>query len=281
MKKAMIDEIESIRTANNDKIRVFGTWIRINGELFLMPLVKGNSKLGEDVWHGSTLPTTKEYNVTYSKTGESIIEMGTCPTTCRDKDTGKITCYGCQNNYRYEDVQYKLAKRTKLLRVYPEIYFELIRIQLKYEDINKLRIHATGDFIPGEAIGYYNVLKDFPDIAAWTYTKIKNSAEIAKLDTLPNMNVVKSILPWGRFNYGTVAHIAASYYRLKRMNKTVYICRCGIDKNQHCSNCDGCSKHEYVLFLEHSTKYKAWLDYGFEKLKALIESQPKSVINKG
>lgn len=278
MKKEMITFIESIQTTNHDSVKVFGNLIRVNDELFPLPLVKGNSKLGETVYHASTLPTNAAYTVTDKNTGETFTEKGTCPMTCKDKD-GNITCYGVHGNYNFPSVQYLLARRTAFLRKYPEIYFHCVKAQLIYEEVEKLRIHATGDFIPGEAIGFYNVLKEFPDISAWTYTKVTNDSDIDTLDSLDNMNVVKSILPWGGFNYGHNAYIAAAYYRLKRMNKSVYICRCGIDKNQHCSNCDGCSKHEYVLFIEHSTDYDAEKDYGFDKLKELIESQPKSIIS--
>ena len=59
------------------------------------------------------------------------------------------------------------------------------------------------------------------------------------------------------------------------MGKSVYICRCGVDKNQHCTNCKGCSKNDYVLFIEHSTDYKAENDPCFNELKEIIERQPK------
>ena len=145
--------------------------------------------------------------------------------------------------------------------------------ELENEDIERLRIHATGDFITGEAKKYYELLKEFSHIKAWTYTKVTNDSDIELLDSLPNCNVVKSIIKGYGFNFGHVPYIANVYYYLKRNNKSVYICRCGIDSNQHCSNCDGCSDHDYVLFLEHSTGYKAESDYGFQKMVDLIESQ--------
>ena len=66
---------------------------------------------------------------------------------------------------------------------------------------------------------------------------------------------------------------ASEYKALTAQGKNVYICRCGIDKNQHCTNCKGCSKNEYVLFVEHSTDYKAEADADFAELKAIIEAQ--------
>ena len=245
--------------------KVFGNFVEIDGVLYPLPLVEGNEKLGKKVWHASTLPTWEEISAKL-ETGEVITEKGTCPMSCNG-------CYGTTNNYRYNSTKFYLIMRTRLLRNYPGIYFQLVRIQLTYENIEKLRIHATGDFIPGEAFQYYIILKDFPAVKAWTYTKVTNDSDIDLLNTLKNMNVVNSLVKGFGYNYGHVARIANMYYALKRAGESVFICRCGIDKNQHCSDCNGCSDHKYVLFIEHSTGYNAQKDYGFNKIVELIESQ--------
>lgn len=245
-------------------IKTFNSFVRIDSNLYPLPFVQGNEKLGTSVWHSGTLPTNKTFTLEYD--GETITSEGTCEGTCEG-------CYGTSGHYQRKKMIYYLIMRTKLLREYPSIYFELAKIQLEYEDIKKLRIHSVGDFIPGEALAYYNMLKEFPNIKAWTYTKVRNSYEIDLLDTLPNCNVVKSIIPGFGFNYGHNAYIANVFYYLKRAGKSVYICRCGVDENQHCSDCDGCSDHEYVLFIEHSTGYNASTDYGWNKIIELIENQ--------
>lgn len=260
MKKAMQERIESIG------LKAYGNLVMIDGELYPLPLVQGNEKLGRNVWHGSTLPTTHEYIATDKKTGETIKESGTCPTTCSG-------CYGTKGCYNWNSTKYLLAKRTSLLRNYPEIYFFLVALQIEFENIEKLRIHATGDFLDGEATGYINVLKKFPNVKAWTYTKRDVVGEIAELDAMPNCNVVKSIIPGRGFNFGPVAYIANLFYLLKRRGESVYICRCGIDPQQHCSNCNGCSDHKFVLFIEHSTDYDAKSDYGYGKIVELINNQ--------
>ena len=256
-------------------LRSYGNFVSVNGILYPLPLVNGNEKLGLTVWHGSTVPGNGIVTAAFTDKKEiehNVSENGTCPLLCKG-------CYGFANNYQYESTKYYLIMRTKLLRNYPETYFQLVRIQLETEEIEKLRIHATGDFIKGEALGYYNVLKDFPNIKAWTYTKVTDDHDIDILDSLPNVNVVKSIIPGFGFNFGHVAYIANMFYSLKRAGKSVFICRCGTEDKtkpetiQHCSDCDGCSNHEYVLFIEHSTKYNAKKDYGYSKLVALIESE--------
>jgi len=253
------------KAIENHGFRVYGNNVMINGNLFPLPLVQGNTKLGTGVWHSSTLPTNKVITAV-SPDGTTTTENGTCPTTCPG-------CYGTTGNYRYNSNKYIIMMRTRLLKNYPDIYFQLVSIQIENENIEKLRIHAVGDFLPGEALGFYNVLKKYPHVKAWTYTKCNVSGDIALLDTLPNCNVVKSIIPGCGFNYGHVAYIANLFYMLKRQGKKVYICRCGIDENQHCSNCNGCSNHEFVLFIEHSTGYNAKNDYGYQKIVELIENQ--------
>lgn len=261
------------KAIENLGFKIYGNFVMIESVLYPLPLVQGNDKLGKDVWHASTLPTNQDITVENPETGDTITETGTCPLSCPG-------CYGTAGHYVHNDIKYYLIMRTKLLRQYPDIYFKLVRIQLENENIKKLRIHATGDFIPGEALSYYNVLIDFPSIKAWTYTKVTGDTDISLLDTLENVNIVKSIIPGRGFNFGPVAYIAATYYYLLNQAESVYICRCGIDKNQHCSNCDGCSDHKYVLFIEHSTGYNAAADYGYNKMIQLIESQNMEVVTK-
>lgn len=246
--------------------KVYGSYVMVNGELFPLPLVKGNSKLGPNVWHASTLPTNKVISA-QDGAGDTVTERGTCPLTCDG-------CYGDdRGRYKFNDNKYGLIMRTRLLREYMPTYYRIAVIQLENENIEHLRIHATGDFIPGEALMWYDILKQFPNVKAWTYTKVKENDEIRMLNSLPNMNIVKSIIQGCGFNYGHVAYIANMFYRLKRLGKSVYICRCGIDDSQHCSDCDGCREHEYVLFLEHSTDYNARADYGYNKIVELINNQ--------
>ena len=149
--------------------------------------------------------------------------------------------------------------------------------QIKADRITLCRIHASGDFVNDLYIeAWKRIVKECPETVFWTYTKnIKAEAAFDKLD---NINVVKSIIPGYGFNFGHCDYIIKVYNALKAAGKSVYICRCGIDKNQHCTNCKGCSKNEVVLFIEHSTNYKAVEDPYFEELKQIIEAQDKSVI---
>lgn len=265
MKKALKEMIE-----RNERLNVYGDLIMIDGgDLWPLPLVDGNDKIGKGVWHASTLPgagvITFDFNdVTYS-------ENGTCPITCPG-------CYGMTGCFRYGSTKYALMQRTRLLRKYPDIYFYIAVCQIKALNIKYIRVHATGDFIENEAAGWREIFENMPDLKGWTYTKCNIAGDVAALDSLDNFNIVKSIIPGCGFNFGHIDYILSVYDHLKSIGETPYICRCGIDKNQHCNNCTGCSRNKYVLFIEHSTDYKAAADPLFDEIKILIESQPAQLL---
>lgn len=236
---------------------------------FIPPLlVNGNEKIGHGCYHFSTLPTNQEFKVIIN--GKEYIVRGTCPCNCPG-------CYATKGNYNYPDIKVSLAIRTILLRQYPDFVERAIKAQIKADKVEQLRIHASGDFDTEnkekpEADIWRNIGRKYPNVKIWSYTKVK-TAETA-FDDINNINIVKSVIPGCGFNFGHVDYIIDTFKKLKANNKQVYICRCGIDKNQHCVNCTGCSKNEYVLFVEHSTGYKAEKDNNFETLKSIIESQP-------
>ena len=238
---------------------------------FISPLlVNGNEKIGKGCYHFSTLPTNQVFNVVINNKSYSV--KGTCPCYCQG-------CYAMSNNYMryYNTIFPALALRTILIRKYPEFVKAAINAQIKADHIELLRIHASGDFdIVNVNCPEVDIWRDVainnPDVKIWSYTKVK-SAENA-FDDIANINIVKSIISGCGFNFGHCDYIISTFKKLKADNKNVYICRCGIDKNQHCVNCTGCSKNEYVLFLEHSTGYKADQDNKYNELKEIIEAQP-------
>lgn len=226
-------------------------------------LVNGNEKIGKGIYHFSTLPGTKEYTVTIN--GKEYKTIGTCVRDC-------VGCYAMTGNYRYSNTINNIGIRNVLARDYMGWIEKAIKAQIEAENIKFIRIHASGDFF---SIAYAEMWKRiaiaFPGVTFWTYTKNKECESI--FNGIDNANIVKSVIPGIGVNFGHCDYILACYEFLKNAGKSVYICRCGIDKNQHCTNCKGCSKNEFVLFIEHSTSYKAEKDSLFPVLKQLIESQ--------
>lgn len=229
-------------------------------------LIDGNDKLGHGVWTFSTTPTNEEQEVVVN--GIRMAVKGTCPCKCPG-------CYATTGNYRFNNVKEANAKKTILVRLHLEFVKNSIIAQIKANRIRICRIHAAGDFDP-ETPAYIDmwreVMEACPECIFWSYTKNEN-AEHA-FDEIENMNMVPSIIPGIGLNYGKIAHVLDAYAKLKMEGEKVYICRCGIDSNQHCTNCRGCSENKYVLFVEHSTGYKAESDPLYDKLVDVIEAQP-------
>lgn len=226
-------------------------------------LIDGNSKLGKGVWTFSTLAGTKEYHVNIN--GKEYTIKGTCICNC-------VGCYAMSGFYNMPSVILSNAIKTYLCRYHLEFVKNAIIAQIKAMNIRLCRIHASGEFFNSEYVEMWrDVITKCKECAFWTYTKNKE-AENA-FSELPNANIVKSIISGFGFNFGKCSYILMVYKALKEAGKSVYICKCGIDKNQHCTNCKGCSKNDYVLFIEHSTDYRAELDPAFNELKDIIEKQ--------
>ncbi len=233
---------------------------------FINPLlVNGNSKLGKGVYTFSTLPGTKAYEFEYKDISYSV--QGTCPCDCKG-------CYAQTGFYNMPSVMLSNAVKTYLSRFYVDFVKRAIIAQITADNIKLCRIHAAGDFFSAEYLAaWLEIVSVCKDCAFWSYTK--NKVAEKAFDGARNCNIVKSIIPGYGFNFGHCDYILMVYKALKEAGKAVYICRCGIDKNQHCINCKGCSVNEIVLFIEHSTEYKAENDPAFPELKAIIDSQEK------
>ena len=177
--------------------------------------------------------------------------------------------------YNTPSVRESLRRNTKIVNDYPDFFRRAVSAQLQYAGAGEIRIHAAGDFNTKDPDGYaaawHDIVAKFPEFDFWTYTKIKRFETL--FDDLPNGNIVKSLIPDKGVNFGHIDYIMELYWFLKSAGKSVYVCRCGIDKNQHCQSCGHCSKYEYVLFIEHSTDYKAEKDPLYPEVVKLIESQ--------
>ena len=226
-------------------------------------LINGNAKLGKGVWTFSTLPGTKEYSVNINGTEYTV--KGTCTCDC-------IGCYAQSGFYRMTSTINALAIRTIIARDYLDFMRRAIMAQIKADNIKLLRIHASGDFFSlAYVTAWHEIAEHCNACVFWSYTKVQIFESM--FDDLVNVNIVKSIVPECGFNFGHVDYIIDTYKKLLGLEKSVHICKCGVDKNQHCVNCKGCSENEYVLFIEHSTAYKAEQDPNYQALVNLINQQ--------
>ena len=229
-------------------------------------LKEGNTKTGKAVYTFSLLPGTIDFSVVFN--GMDYTVKGTCSCDC-------IGCYAKTGRYTCDNVIYSMAINTYLVNNHIAFVKACIMAQLEYIGKGEVRIHAAGDFNTERPEEYANMWLDIAKankgFIFWTYTKVKHFETL--FDELSNANIVKSVIPGIGVNFGTCEYIINAYFTLKEMGKSVYICKCGIDKNQHCENCSVCTTYEYVLFIEHSTGYNAEKDPLFAKLCEIIKNQ--------
>jgi len=236
-----------------------GTWIE--------PLLKeGNDKTGHEVFTWSVFPGTHEYTLTVN--GKDTVISGTCCCNC----TG---CYAMLKRYKMQNVQDSMALNTLLTVRHIDFVRRAISAQLETIGRGEVRIHAAGDFNTPNADEYaamwHGIAETFPAFRFWTYTKVRRFEGL--FDDLRNANIVKSVIPDIGVNFGHCEYVINAYYTLRSAGKKVYICRCGIDPDQHCERCGVCSAYDYVLFVEHSTNYKAQDDPLFPKLVEIVNAQ--------
>lgn len=244
MKKADVYKKYGIEYKNG-KILYNGQWI---AEL----LKEGNSKTGKRVWTWSMPAGT----------------AGTCVCDCKG-------CYAQAGFYKMKNVKEALELNRSIVENDPDFFYHAIMAQLETIGSGQVRIHASGDFNTRNADLYAATWKmitlQMKSFLFWTYTKIKKYESL--FNGIENANIVKSVIDGVGFNFGHCDYIIETYLKLKAAGANVYICRCGIDKNQHCENCKHCATSDFVLFIEHSTDYIAEQDLRYNELKALIESQ--------
>ena len=229
-------------------------------------LKDGNDKTGKLVLTFSMLPGTGFYSAKVN--GFVITEKGTCCCDCKG-------CYAKTGHYRQTSAIKSMVINTFLVNNHLEFVQKCISAQLEYNVRGEIRIHAAGDFKTSNTDDYCEMWHDVAKVNRsyryWTYTKIKEKEHI--FDDLKNANIVKSVIPGIGVNFGHCDYIINAYYTLKELGKSVYICKCGIDKNQHCERCGICATYDYVLFVEHSTEYKAETDPFYHKLVEIINNQ--------
>lgn len=239
-------------------------------------LINGNKKIGKGVWQYSITAGNMviDADVIGKAIGNADIDaetlskasFGTCACKCKG-------CYAMTGCYLFFSTKVSLARKTILARLAPDWTEKALSAQIVADKIQYVRIHAAGDFFSNEYVEMWaRIARNNPDVCFWTYTKTAWAA-CKDFDALENANIVKSLIDGRRVNFGKAGYIVKLYKELKAAGKNVYVCRCGIDPNQHCAGCHHCFSAEYVLFLEHSTNYNPEMDPDFEEFKALVDAQ--------
>lgn len=190
---------------------------------------------------------------------QSIIPVISCGCHCPG-------CYAvnCCVGYQGHNVIISWYRWFFIEKYMPELYFSKVRYELLHTKKRVVRLHESGDFISEtDAAAWLEIIRDFPNIRFYTYTKQQFSA-VQEMRALANCNIVNS-LPCKKLNYGTSAYIAALASEIIASGAECHICACGTaaekaynkahaktDGKKYCGGaCQACAYCENVLFYEH------------------------------
>ena len=240
-----------------------------------MALRKFNSYLNKCVYHGVIIPELLING--NDKIGKGVFHWSTTAGLCGTCFLNCPGCYGMAGRYLFENVKESLARKTDIVRNDLAWFVYEINREIKKHNIKYLRIHVTGDFFNADYVNaWIEIVSNNPDCRFWTYTKAYGHGfddRIHELNSLPNCNIVESLIPGCGFNYGHCDYLLDTYYKLLSEGKKPYICPCGVNDHQHCNDCTGCSTHKHVLFIEHGTDYDAKKDSLYSTVADLINKQ--------
>jgi hypothetical protein len=203
-----------------------------------------------------------------SKTGKSVRTWSMNQTTCCCHCDG---CYADSGFYKMANVKKSLDMNTELATKHLDFFRRAILAQLAtFPAGTEVRIHAVGDFFSSEYVAvWHEAAETYPGLYFWTYTKTEHDQAF---DDLENANIVKSVIN-GEYNFGHCDHVMKLFAELQEAGESVHICKCGFDPGQHCAGCHKCSSSKYVLFIEHSTDYKAEEDPLYPALAEVVNNQ--------
>lgn len=170
--------------------------------------------------------------------------------TCKNNSKCASSCYAMKAQRQYPGTYNKRAIHTWLARHDRKALWTLITKQLLTTDKKVVRIHSSGDF---ETQAYINmwtaIVKEFPKISFYAYTKVDKMFDFSKINSLKNFNMVESVLPDGSVNFGSLEYIRD---RIRKFGG--YLCPYGIPgaKDMKCGvDCKLCINNNRVYFKAH------------------------------
>jgi hypothetical protein len=191
------------------------------------PLEKGNRKLFKNILSFSLLPVV------------------TCPNCSQCKKS----CYD-KKALMYQQTRQKRQYNTWLALNHLERLESEIINQIKgSRTVSYIRIHVGGDFFSAAYVDMWCrisawVAENKPHVKMYTYTRTNHT------ETLMNsgINVVQSILPDGRQNFGSMEYLN----EIREMDNEWKICPVTLGHDVKCGKtCTLCMRQAEVLFVEH------------------------------
>lgn len=150
-------------------------------------LTRGNSKLHKSIFGFSLTPV------------KSCINCSKC----------KDTCYAIQSYKQYPNVKIAWDRNFEMAK--DGSFVEHVVAQLsKARSVEVVRIHVAGDFFNQNYINQWNkIVKMFPALKFYAYTKTIGMLDYKEILKNENMNIINSIASDGGVNYGDADRIDA------------------------------------------------------------------------
>ena len=173
-----------------------------------------------------------------------------------DLPTGK-SCPNCKECYKTcyakkAEIQYKAVlpfrnQNFHLAKYENETLEILLRKQLDKTRKTTLRIHSAGDFFSQDYVDFWvKIVKLYPHIKFYAYTKTTTIFDFSELTSLDNFNLIPSFIE-GNLNYGSVEYIEGLVEKYD-----AFICPATVDKKIKCNEgCTYCVENNKVVFKIH------------------------------
>lgn len=136
----------------------------------------------------------------------SLPAVTTCPN-CKDC---KASCYAKAEEDRWVNC-YNLRQQNLALSHTPE-FVNLMVNEIIQKRFSIIRIHESGDFYNLEYLEkWVMIAKALPKVRFYGYSKCfeRYPSTLEVFNSLPNVNIINSITPYGGKNYGDQEYISA------------------------------------------------------------------------
>lgn len=177
----------------------------------------------------------------------SLPAVETCPN-CKDCAG---SCYALLEQQRFPTTR-EHRQRNLTLTKQPE-FVSLMVNEIISKKVDIVRIHESGDYYSLDYLHkWVQIAKSLPQVNFYGYSKCfdKYKASLEEFNKLPNVNIINSITPEGKKNYGQ-----EEYVNYLVENLGYY--RCSLPHNGKCmEDCKECLSRSKVCFVAHGGRRK-------------------------
>ena len=204
------------------------------------------------------MATVKKGMITMSKGNTklaSTILIWSLPAvlTCPNCNDCKSSCYARKAERIYPQVlpcRTKNWQASKNSSFVEDMIFLISRTWKKArKPMQAVRIHESGDFYNQAYVdAWVKIARKLPDVPFYGYSKAWDHVDLTELNSLPNVNIVRSVTPDNRINFGTLQDMKAMCKEYKGK-----LCPYGLAKKLPAcgTECKHCLNQEYVFFIKH------------------------------